>query len=121
MEEEGGEDDAQQMERENNGEEVIFRMYFWRKKRKDLKSLFIPSYNRAPDSNRPYPKNACIDGHVDPSKLFTKYNFRVGVTESKVGKRGEDDQGRMSVEDLQRGGIFQVQCGEEGEEEWREK
>ena len=37
--------------------------------------------------------------------------------ESKVSNRGEDNEGGMSVEDLQRGFIKEVNSGEEREEE----
>ena len=41
--------------------------------------------------------------------------------ESKESNRGEDNEGGMSVEDLQRGFISEVQSGEEGEEELGKK
>ena len=41
--------------------------------------------------------------------------------ESKVSNRGEDNEGGLSVEDLQRGFISEVQSGVEGEEDWKKK
>ena len=41
--------------------------------------------------------------------------------ESKEGNRGEDNEGGMSVEDLQRRFISEVQSGEEGKKKlWSE-
>ena len=41
--------------------------------------------------------------------------------ESKVSHSGEDNEGGMSVEDLQRGFISEVQSGKEGKKElWSE-
>ena len=37
--------------------------------------------------------------------------------ESKESNRGEDKEGGLSVEDLQRGFISEVQSGEQGKEE----
>ena len=74
----------------------------------------------------------CVDRHVYPSEPPTKYNSVVGSTdnttttttnvqsgESKVSYSGEDNEGGMSVEDLQRGFREEVDCGEEREEEWQ--
>ena len=87
----------------------------------------------------------CADRHVDPSEPLTKCNSVVSSTdnttscttpqiprptpttaattvngqsgESKVSDSGEDNEGGLSVEDLQRGFREEVQGGEEREEE----
>ena len=41
--------------------------------------------------------------------------------ECKAGNHGEDDEGWMSVEDLQRGFVSEVQSGDEREEQWKNK
>ena len=41
--------------------------------------------------------------------------------ESKVGYSGEDDEGRLLVEDLQRGDITEVQSGEDWNQQWRKQ
>ena len=41
--------------------------------------------------------------------------------ECKAGNHGEDDEGGMSVEDLQRGEASEVQSGDEREEQWKNK
>ena len=74
----------------------------------------------------------CADCNVDPSELFTENDSVVFTAtirrtacivpaESKVSDSGEDNKGGMSVEDLQRGDIEEVQSGEEGEEKGGEK
>ena len=60
--------------------------------------------------------------HIDPGKALTKKYFRVAITEGnftecKVGNRGEDNEGWLSVEDLERGFISEVQSGEQRKEE----
>ena len=41
--------------------------------------------------------------------------------ESKVGYSGEDEEGRLLVEDLQRGDISEVQSGEDWNQQWRKQ
>ena len=71
------------------------------------------------------------DCYVDPSELLTEAHSVVFTTttttnkiisgESKEGHCGEDNEGGMSVEDLQRGFRQEAQSGKEGEEElWSE-
>ena len=71
------------------------------------------------------------DCDVDPSELLTEAVSVVFTTtttttnimsgESKEGNRGEDNEGGLSVEDLQRGFIKEVQSGEEGKKKlWSE-
>ena len=69
------------------------------------------------------------DSHVDVSEFLTETDTRIITTttanlksgESKEGNRGEDNEGGLSVEDLQRGFISEVQSGEEREEELGQK
>ena len=72
------------------------------------------------------------DCDVDPSELLTETDSVVFITtttttttiisrESKVSYSGEDNEGGMSVEDLQRGFREEAQSGKEGEEKlWSE-
>ena len=68
------------------------------------------------------------EGHVDVSKLLTETDTGVFTTtanvesgESEESNRGEDNEGGMSVEDLQRGFISEVQSAEEGKKKlWSE-
>ena len=62
--------------------------------------------------------------HVDVGEYLAEADTRILTTtanvesgESKESNSGEDNEGGMSVEDLQRGLISEVQSGEEGEEE----
>ena len=50
--------------------------------------------------------------------MFTA-TAKVQTRESKESDCGEDNEGGMSVEDLQRGFREEVDCGEEREEEWQ--
>ena len=63
----------------------------------------------------------CANCDVDPSELLTEADSVVFTAttitnimsgESKEGHRGEDNEGGMSVEDLQRGFISEVHSGE---------
>ena len=73
----------------------------------------------------------CADCDVDQSEILTEADSVVFTAaasttnimsgESKEGNRGEDNEGGMSVEDLQRGFIKEVQSGEEREEELGKK
>ena len=86
-----------------------------------LKSKVIP--------DQPGHITDCADRHVDPSEPPTEYNSVVSSTdntttttvngqsgESKVSDSGEDNEGGLSVEDLQRGFREDVHSGEEREE-----
>ena len=81
----------------------------------------------------PDPPNHIADfaeSDVDPSEFLTEADsvvFTATTTtnimsgESKEGNRGEDNEGGLSVEDLQRGFIKEVQSGEEGKKKlWSE-
>ena len=65
----------------------------------------------------------CADCDIDPSELLTEADSGVYITtttttimsgESKVSHNWEDNEGGMSVEDLQRGFILVVQSDNEG-------
>ena len=66
-----------------------------------------------------------IDSNVQPSKNPTEADSVASTANTasimtgkrKEGHRGEDNEGGMSVEDLQRGFISEVQSGENGEQE----
>ena len=70
----------------------------------------------------------CGEDYVDVREFLAEADTRVITTtaevefgESKEGNRWEDNEGGMSVEDLQRRFIKEVQSGGEREEELREK
>ena len=103
MKEEGGGDDTGHREEEHD---------------KDIDSLIKTKVGQSHPAHITY----C----VDPSKCLTEFDSRVSIkeidfTEVKVGNRGEDNEGGMSVEDLERGFISEVQSREEGEEELGKK
>ena len=66
-----------------------------------------------------------IDSNVQPSKNPTEADSVASTANTasimtgkrKEGHRGEDNEGGMSVEDLQRGFISEVHSGDEREEE----
>ena len=104
MEEEGGEEDTQQGERENADKRIA-----------DINIIPFVIFEVRPDSPDHQAKRA--DCHIEPSKLPTKYYPGVsitetGFTEGKEGKRGEDNEGGLSVEDLERGFTVEVESGE---------
>ena len=66
------------------------------------------------------------ESDVDVSEFLTETDTGVFTTkvesgERKKGHRGEDNEGGMSVEDLQRGFISEVQSREQREEELGQK
>ena len=78
--------------------------------------------------NHPGHQTEKSQSHVDVSKFHTKNNTGVLTTTTNVqsGERkesdsGEDNEGGMSVEDLQRGFIEDVDSREEGEQELGQK
>ena len=94
MEEEGGEEDTQHVERENVNYQITHQ---------------IIHFKVQPD--RPDHITGCADCDIDPSELLTEADSVVFTTtttnimsgKSKEGNRGEDNEGGLSVEDLQRG------------------
>ena len=111
MEEEGGEEDTGHVERESEDESEV-------KKNMTMKQEDPPDHI-----------TDCANDDVDPSELLTEADSVVFTTtttttivlsgESKVSYSGEDNEGGMSVEDLQRGFREEVHSGEEREEEWQ--
>ena len=119
MQEEGGEEDTQYVNRDGDGKDVIIEI------------RLILNSKESPD--QPAHIKNCADRHVDPSEPPTKPYSVVSSTdntttttttngqsgESEVSDSGEDNEGGLSVEDLQRGFREEVQGGEEREEEWQ--
>ena len=116
MEEEGGVRDTGNVKKEGVGKDFI--------ETRRINSKVSP--------DQPGHITDCADHHVDPSEPPTKTNSVVSSSdntttttvngqsgESKVSYSGEDNEGGMSVEDLQRGFREEVDCGEEREEEWQ--
>ena len=123
VEEEDGEEDSEAEEGENNDKRVYSFIVA-----KQTQSITIPLTWSRPHIPPAPPDNIsdCCDSNIDISKLLTESDFVVFTTtvnvqsgESKESDSGEDNEGGLSVEDLQRGFREEVDCGEEREEEWR--
>ena len=89
MDEEGGEDETRHEEKGKNRS--------------------IPQIQRS----SPDHKTNRTNSYIEPSKLLAKYNPGVSITETdftkcKEGNRGEDNEGGLSVEDLEGGFISEV-------------
>ena len=102
MKEEDGEDDTggEHDERESVGEDVMIEIHF-----KVAKSKVEP--------DQPDHITHWADCNVDPSGSLTEYHSRISLTEtdpteSEEGHRREDNEGGLSVEDLQGGFISEV-------------
>ena len=114
MEEEGGEEDSQQEGKEKDGKKVEERESEYNEKGK------VQAVCKCED--RPEEIPDCSDCYVNPSKSLAEDDsgiVRTKVTysrESKVGNRWEDNEGGVSVEDLERGFISEVHSGEERED-----
>ena len=113
MEEEEGEEDTEHEERESGGKNV------------NIKSSVVTCFCKSkipPDQPGHITKNR--QTYVDVSEFLTETDTGVFTTtanvqsgESKESDSGEDNEGGMSVEDLQRGFIEDVDSREEGEQE----
>ena len=106
---------------EEGGEEDTLPVQWEYKVKKKPAPLYIPPDPQDDVKNR-------ADSNVDISKLLTETDSVVYITgtnvqtgESEESYNGKDNEGGLSVEDLQRGFIKEVDCGEEGEKEWRKK
>ena len=118
VKEEGGEEDAG--DERNESEE----------RKRIIETLQVPSNNKTriqPDCP-PGQITHYGEGHVDVSEFLAETETRIMTTtanvqsgESKEGNHGENYEGGLSVEDLQRGFISKVQSGEQREEELGKK
>ena len=109
MEEEGGEEDTEHVDRESVGKDDFIEGPLSKNS-----SVKVP-----PD--HPGHITDSGDGNVDISESPTENDTKVFTSpvdvqsrESEVSCSGEDYEGGLSVEDLQRGNISEVQSGEEG-------
>ena len=117
MEEEDGEEDTDQEERESVGKDVLRECPFLM----ELNNTKVP-----PDQPGHIARSGKdgVDVGEPPTETHTGVltaaaNVQSG--ESEEGDSGEDNEGGLSVEDLQGGFISEVQSGEEGEDELGQK
>jgi len=115
VEEEGGEEDTEHEERERDDKNDNGRTRALNRPRKE--EIYPPD-----------DITDCCDSYVDVSELCAETDSVVFTTtanvrsgESEGGYSGEDNEGGMSVEDLQRGFIKDVQSGEEREKQLGKK